>query len=76
MKQLLEAIIRELVDHPEEIKIAEIDGEKTVVFELRCNEGDLGKVIGKNGKTVSAIRTILSTIAAKQGRRAMLEVVD
>ncbi|NCD33328.1 MAG: KH domain-containing protein [Spartobacteria bacterium] len=76
MKDLIEHVIKALVDHPDQICITELDGEKTIIFELRCHPEDVGKVIGKNGKTVSAIRTLLSTAAAKHGRRAMLEVVD
>ena len=76
MKELIEYIVRILVDHPGDVRITEVDGERTMVFELRCNSEDVGKVIGKNGKTVGAIRTLLSTAAAKQCRRAMLEVVE
>jgi predicted RNA-binding protein YlqC (UPF0109 family) len=76
MKQILETIAKSLVDAPNEVQITEIDGEKTVIFELRCNAKDVGKIIGKSGKTVGAMRTILSSMAAKQGRKAMLEVVD
>ncbi len=76
MKQVIEAIAKSLVDVPGEVQITEIDGEKTLIFELRCNAKDVGKIIGKSGKTVGAIRTILSSMAAKQGRKAMLEVVD
>lgn len=76
MKALLETIARSLVDAPKEVQITEIDGEKTVIFELRCNAKDIGKIIGKSGKTVGAMRTLLSSIAAKQGRKAVLEVVD
>jgi hypothetical protein len=76
MKELIEFIVKELVECPEEVRITEIDGERTIVFELRCNPEDVGKVIGKSGKTVGAIRTLLSTVAARQGRRAMLEVVE
>ena len=64
------------MDHPDEIRTAEIVGERTIVFELRCHPEDVGKVIGKSGKTVGAIRTLLSTVAARQNRRAMLEVVE
>jgi len=76
MKALLETIARSLVDAPNEVQITEIDGEKTIVFELRCNAKDIGKIIGKSGKTVGAMRTLLNSIAAKQGRKAVLEVVD
>lgn len=76
MKAILESIAKSLVDAPNEVQITEIDGEKTVVFELRCNAKDIGKIIGKSGKTVGAMRTLLSSIAAKQGRKALLEVVD
>ena len=76
MKEILESIAKSLVDAPNEVKITEIDGEKTIIFELRCNAKDIGKIIGKSGKTVGAMRTLLSSIAAKQGRKAMLEVVD
>ena len=76
MKAILESIAKSLVDAPNEVKITEIDGEKTVIFELRCNAKDIGKIIGKSGKTVGAMRTLLNSIAAKQGRKAMLEVVD
>lgn len=76
MRELVEYIVKALVDHPGDIHLTEVDGEKTVIFELRCHKEDIGKVIGKNGKTVGAIRTLLSTTAARQGRRAMLEVVE
>ena len=76
MKQILETIAKSLVDAPNEVQITEIDGEKTIIFELRCNAKDVGKIIGKSGKTVGAMRTILNSMAAKQGRKAMLEVVD
>ena len=76
MKAILESIAKSLVDDPNEVQITEIDGEKTVIFELRCNAKDVGKIIGKSGKTVGAMRTIMNSMAAKQGRKAMLEVVD
>ena len=76
MKELIEYIVKTLVDHPDDLRIAEIEGERTVVYELRCHPEDVGKVIGKSGKTVGAIRTLVSTVAARQNRRAMLEVVE
>ena len=76
MKELIEYVVKTLVDHPEDIRISAIEGERTIVFELRCHPDDVGKVIGKSGKTVGAIRTLLSTVAARQNKRAMLEVVE
>ncbi|MBN2683781.1 MAG: KH domain-containing protein [Pontiellaceae bacterium] len=76
MKQILESIIKSLVDVPNEVQVTEVNGEKTIIFELRCNAKDVGKIIGKSGKTVGAIRTLLNSMAAKQGRKAMIEVVD
>jgi uncharacterized protein len=76
MKELIEYVVKALVDHPDELRIAEIEGERTIVFELRCHPDDVGKVIGKSGKTVGALRTLLSTVASRQNRRAMLEVVE
>ena len=76
MKELIEYVVKTLVDYFEDIRIAEIVGERTIVFELRCHPEDVGKVIGKSGKTVGAIRTLLSTVAARQNKRAMLEVVE
>jgi len=76
MKKWIEAIVRELVDNPDEVKITEVEGEKTTVFELRVGPGDLGKVIGKRGKTAGAIRTLLSAASAKKGKRAMLEILE
>jgi predicted RNA-binding protein YlqC (UPF0109 family) len=76
MKQVIETIVKSLVDAPNEVTITEIGGDKTMIYELRCNAQDVGKIIGKSGKTVGAIRTILSAMASKQGRKALLEVVD
>ena len=76
MKELIEYVVKALVDHPDDLRIAEIEGERTIVFELRCRPEDVGKVIGKRGETVGAIRTLLSTVAARQNKRAMLEVVE
>ncbi len=76
MKEFIEYIAKTLVDHPEELQVTEVEGERTVVYELRCHPDDVGKVIGKSGKTVGAVRTLLSTVAARQGRRAVLEVVE
>lgn len=76
MKEFVEYVVKALVDYPDEVNVREVDGERTVVFELRLNKSDIGKVIGKNGRTISALRSLLTSAAAKQGRRAVLEIVE
>jgi len=76
MKKLVKQMVAALVDQPRYVKVTEIKGEKSVVYELRCHAKDVGKVIGRGGKTVGAMRTLLGAIAAREGRRAMLEVVE
>jgi predicted RNA-binding protein YlqC (UPF0109 family) len=76
MKQFIELIVKELVDNPDKVVVSEVDGERTTVYELRVGEGDLGKVIGKRGKTAGAIRTLISAASAKKGKRAMLEILE
>ena len=76
MKDLIVYLTKALVDNPEEVVVQEVAGEKTTVYELRVGEGDLGKVIGKHGRTVRAIRTILSAAATKQNKRAVLEILE
>jgi predicted RNA-binding protein YlqC (UPF0109 family) len=76
MRDLVEHLIKALVDRPQDIRLTEVDGEKTIVFELRCHPQDVGKVIGKNGKTITALRAVLSAVAARQNRRALFEVVE
>lgn len=76
MKELVEAMARALVDKPEDVSVAEVDGEKTTVFELRVSVNDLGKVIGKQGKTARAMRTILSAAGTKMGKRCVLEILE
>ncbi|HHH80583.1 MAG TPA: KH domain-containing protein [candidate division Zixibacteria bacterium] len=76
LKSFVENIAKALVDHPDYVDVREIAGERTTVFELRVGEGDLGKVIGKGGQTARAIRTLLNAVAAKQGKRAVLEIIE
>jgi predicted RNA-binding protein YlqC (UPF0109 family) len=76
LKELVEFVSRALVDHPEQVEVAEISGEQTVVLELRVAKEDLGKVIGKQGRTVKAIRSILSAASSKLRKRADLEILE
>lgn len=76
MKELVEAMAKALVDKPESVQVAEVDGERTTVFELRVDQNDLGKVIGKQGKTARAMRTILSAAGTKIGKRCVLEILE
>lgn len=76
MKALIELMAKALVDKPEEIAVAEVEGERTVVLELRVATSDIGKVIGKQGNTARAMRTILSAASAKLGKRCVLEILD
>jgi predicted RNA-binding protein YlqC (UPF0109 family) len=76
MKELIQSICSHLVENPDGIRITEFLGEKTLIYELRCEPNDVGKLIGKNGRTVSAMRTLVSTVASRKGKRAVLEVVQ
>jgi hypothetical protein len=76
MKALVELMAKFLVDKPEDVAVAEVDGEKTAIFELRVASSDLGKVIGKQGNTARAMRTILSAAGAKLDKRCVLEILD
>lgn len=76
MKQLIEDMAKALVDKPESVVVAEVDGERTTVFELRVDTSDLGKVIGKQGKTARAMRTIISAAGTKLGKRCVLEILE
>ncbi len=76
MRELVELMAKCLVDRPENVAVNEIDGEKTTVYELRVATSDLGKVIGKQGKTARAMRTILSASGTKIGKRCVLEILE
>ncbi len=76
MKDFVEYVIKSLVEKPEAIKTAEIQGRHNIVMEVRCHADDMGRVIGKNGKTIGAVRVLLNGIAARKGLKIMLEVVE
>jgi predicted RNA-binding protein YlqC (UPF0109 family) len=76
MKELLELIARSLVDRPDEVDIKEIEGEQTTVLELKVAKEDLGKVIGKQGRTARSIRTILASAGVKLNKRIVFEIIE
>jgi hypothetical protein len=76
MKQLVEQIARALVDQPDKVSVREVEGEQTTVLELRVAQEDLGKVIGKQGKTARAVRTILAGAGMKVRKRFVLEILE
>ncbi|MCI4454951.1 MAG: KH domain-containing protein [Thermodesulfobacterium sp.] len=76
LKDLVEQIAKVLVDKPEAVQINEIEGEQTTVIELKVAKEDLGKIIGKEGKTAKAIRTILGAAASKLKKRVVLEIIE
>jgi len=76
MKEFVEFIVKALVDNPDQVDITEVEGVRTTVYELRVGEGDLGKVIGKQGQTAKAIRTLLVAASARKGKRAVLEILE
>lgn len=76
MKPLIEMIAKSLVDKPEDVEVIEVEGEETTVIELKVSKEDLGKVIGKQGRTARAMRTILSAAAAKVRKHCVLEIIE
>ncbi len=77
MKELLEFMVKELVDSPDEVEITEEqEGDKTVIFMLRVAEADLGKVIGKKGRTANALRVVMRAASAKRGFSSIVKIVD
>lgn len=76
MKDLIAYIAKALVDNPEAVEVSEVEGEHTSVIELKVAKSDLGKVIGKQGRTARAMRTILSAASTKIHKRAVLEIIE
>jgi uncharacterized protein len=76
MKELISYIAKALVDSPEAVEVSEVEGEQTSVVELKVAKGDLGKVIGKQGRTARAMRTILNAASTKIKKRAVLEILE
>lgn len=76
LKDLIEYVARSLVDHPDSVQVKEVEGEQTSVIELKVAKEDLGKVIGKQGRTARAMRTILGAASTKARKRAVLEILE
>ena len=76
MKEFIERIAKALVDQPDAVKVTEVTGERTSVIELSVANEDMGKIIGKQGRTVSAIRTLLNAVSMKQKKRTILEIIE
>jgi predicted RNA-binding protein YlqC (UPF0109 family) len=76
MKDLISEIARALVDQPEEVTVNEVEGGQTLILELKVAKQDMGKIIGKHGRTAQAIRTILSAASGKAKRRIVLEILE
>ena len=76
MKDLIKYIAQALVDHPEEVSVTEVEGNQTSVLELKVAKEDLGKIIGKQGRTARAMRTILGAASAKLKKRTVLEIIE
>lgn len=75
-RELVEFMVKSLVDNPEDVQIKEIEGEKSTILELKVTKDDIGKVIGKHGRIARALRTVLNAAAAKTGKRVVLEILD
>lgn len=76
MRELIEFIAKSLVENPDRVLVKEVEGEKTMIYELRVSREDRGRVIGRQGRTARSIRTLLNAAASKVGKRVVLEIVE
>ena len=76
IKEFVEYLIKLIVDKPEEVEIAEKRGEQVIIFEVRANKQDFGKILGKHGKNIQAIRTLVNSVSAKAGKRSIIEIIE
>jgi predicted RNA-binding protein YlqC (UPF0109 family) len=76
MKEFLEFVIRQLVDYPDEVMLSEIPSGRMTIFKVQMRQTDVGRIIGRNGQTIQAIRALLTSSAARHGQRATLEIVE
>lgn len=76
MKELLETLAKALVDKPDEVEVSVVEGEKSVILQLKVAADDVGKVIGKQGRIAKALRTIIKASSVKEGKKAVVEIID
>jgi len=76
LKELLEMLAKSLVDHPESVEVSQVEGERSIILELKVAADDMGKVIGKQGRIAQALRTIVKAAAVKEGKKVMVEIIQ
>ena len=76
MKQLLEMLAKSLVDHPDAVEVSQVEGERSIILEVKVAPDDMGKVIGKQGRIAQALRTIVKAAAVKEGKKVMVEIIQ
>lgn len=76
MKELVEYIAKALVDYPDQVDVQQVEGERSIILELRVAQEDMGKVIGKQGRIAKAIRTVVNAAAIKEDKRVMVEIIE
>ncbi len=76
VKELLEYLARSLVDNPDGVEVTTVEGERSIILQLRVHPDDVGKVIGKNGRIAQAMRTLIKASATREGRNAIVEIID
>lgn len=76
MKDFVTSILKPLTSHPDDVTVSGLYGRQIIIFEVRCHSDDMGRIIGKSGKTIGAIRTLFGVLAARQKKKALLEIVE
>lgn len=76
MKELLETLAKAVVDYPDDVKVTVIEGDRSLILQIYVNPDDLGKIIGKQGRIAKALRSIIKAVAVKEGKKAIVEIID